>query len=440
MNFIRGFFMFVCMEIQDLYYLFLEKENVSTDTRNIIKDSIFFALKGENFDANQFAQQALDNGASYAIVDDKNVVKSDKFILVDDVLTTLQSLANHHRKQFKIPVIGITGSNGKTTTKELIFAVLSKKYNTLATKGNLNNHIGVPLTLLSLKTDTEIAIIEMGANHIGEIDFLSKIAEPIFGIITNIGKAHIEGFGSYEGVIQTKSELYKFIKQNEGILFVNEDDELLMDLSSEINRISYGENAKSHDFKLVESSPNLKIAWNNNIITTNLYGKYNFPNIMAAICIGDYFNVDEQDIIDAITNYVSTNNRSQFAEIRGNTYYLDAYNANPTSMNAAIETFIEGYFSNKLMILGDMLELGNVSDEEHLVIIEKAANNHLNTIFVGNNFFSFSDKYKNNKLLHFFKSYEEVIKWFVENNPKNKNILVKGSRGIKLEKIVEAQK
>ena len=409
MKFIRGFFMFVCMEIQDLYYLFLEKENVSTDTRNIIKDSIFFALKGENFDANQFAQQALDNGASYAIVDDKNVVKSDKFILVDDVLTTLQSLANHHRKQFKIPVIGITGSNGKTTTKELIFAVLSKKYNTLATKGNLNNHIGVPLTLLSLKTDTEIAIIEMGANHIGEIDFLSKIAD-------------------------------KFIKQKEGTLFVNEDDKLLMDLSFEINRISYGENAKSHDFKLVESSPNLKIAWNNNIITTNLYGKYNFPNIMAAICIGDYFNVDEQDIIDAITNYVSTNNRSQFAEIRGNTYYLDAYNANPTSMNAAIETFIEGHFSNKLMILGDMLELGNVSDEEHLVIIEKAANNHLNTIFVGNNFFSFSDKYKNNKLLHFFKSYEEVIKWFVENNPKNKNILVKGSRGIKLEKIVEAQK
>jgi len=432
--------MFVYMEIQELYHLFLEKENVSTDTRNIIKDSIFFALKGENFDANQFAQQALDNGAFYAVVDDKNVVKSDKFILVDDVLTTLQNLANHHRKQFKIPVIGITGSNGKTTTKELIFAVLSKKYKTLATKGNLNNHIGVPLTLLSLKADTEIAIIEMGANHIGEIEFLSKIAEPTFGIITNIGKAHIEGFGSYEGVIQTKSELYKFIKQNEGILFVNEDDELLMDLSSEINRIGYGENAKSYDFKLVESSPNLKIAWNNNLITTNLYGKYNFPNIMAAICIGDYFNVAKQDIIDAIANYVSTNNRSQFAEIGGNIYYLDAYNANPTSMNAAIETFIEGQFSNKLMILGDMLELGNVSDEEHCTIIEKALNNQLTTIFVGHNFFSLSDKYKDNELLHFFNNYEEVINWFTENSPKNRNILVKGSRGIKLEKIVEAQK
>jgi UDP-N-acetylmuramoyl-tripeptide--D-alanyl-D-alanine ligase len=428
------------MEIQELYHLFLEKENVSTDTRNIIKDSIFFALKGENFDANQFAQQALDNGASYVVVDDKNVVKSSKFILVDDVLTTLQNLANHHRKQFKIPVIGITGSNGKTTTKELIYVVLSKKYNTLATQGNLNNHIGVPLTLLSLKKDIEIAIIEMGANHIGEIEFLSKIAEPNFGIITNIGKAHIEGFGSYQGVIQTKSELYKFIKQSQGVLFVNEDDELLMDLSSEINRIGYGENAKSHDFKLIESSPNLKIVWDNNIIRTSLYGKYNFPNIMAAICIGNYFNVDEHDIIDAISNYVSTNNRSQFAKIAGNTYYLDAYNANPTSMNAAVDTFIEGEFSNKLMILGDMLELGSISYEEHLNIIEKALNNQLETIFVGNHFFSLSDKYKENEFLHFFKIYEEVIKWFVENNPKNRNILVKGSRGIKLEKIVEAQK
>lgn len=432
--------MFVYMEIQELYHLFLEKENVSTDTRNIIKDSIFFALKGENFDANQFAQQALDNGASYVVVDDKNVVKSSKFILVDDVLTTLQNLANHHRKQFKIPVIGITGSNGKTTTKELIYVVLSKKYNTLATQGNLNNHIGVPLTLLSLKKDIEIAIIEMGANHIGEIEFLSKIAEPNFGIITNIGKAHIEGFGSYQGVIQTKSELYKFIKQSQGVLFVNEDDELLMDLSSEINRIGYGENAKSHDFKLIESSPNLKIVWDNNIIRTSLYGKYNFPNIMAAICIGNYFNVDEHDIIDAISNYVSTNNRSQFAKIAGNTYYLDAYNANPTSMNAAVDTFIEGEFSNKLMILGDMLELGSISYEEHLNIIEKALNNQLETIFVGNHFFSLSDKYKENEFLHFFKIYEEVIKWFVENNPKNRNILVKGSRGIKLEKIVEAQK
>lgn len=432
--------MFVYMEIQELYHLFLEKENVSTDTRNIIKDSIFFALKGENFNANQFAQQALDNGASYVVVDDKNVVKSSKFILVDDVLTTLQNLANHHRKQFKIPVIGITGSNGKTTTKELIYTVLSKKYNTLATQGNLNNHIGVPLTLLSLKKDTEIAIIEMGANHIGEIEFLSNIAEPNFGIITNIGKAHIEGFGSYQGVVQTKSELYKFIKQSEGFLFVNEDDELLMDLSSEINRIGYGENAKNHDFKLVESSPNLKIAWDNNIITTNLYGKYNFPNIMAAICIGNYFNVDEQDIIDAITNYISTNNRSQFAKIAGNTYYLDAYNANPTSMNAAVDTFIEGKFSNKLMILGDMLELGNISYEEHLNIIEKALNNQLETIFVGNNFFELSDKYKTVKQLHFFKNHEEVISWFSNNQPKNKNILVKGSRGIKLEKIIEAQK
>lgn len=428
------------MEIQKLYTLFLEKENISTDTRNINKNCLFFALKGESFDGNQFAQQALDSGAAYAVVDDEHVVISDKYILVDDVLTTLQNLANHHRKQFKIPVIGITGSNGKTTTKELIYTVLSKKYNTLATQGNLNNHIGVPLTLLSLKKDTEIAIIEMGANHIGEIEFLSKIAEPNFGIITNIGKAHIEGFGSYQGVVQTKSELYKFIKQSEGFLFVNEDDELLMDLSSEINRIGYGENAKSHDFKLIESSPNLKIAWDNNIITTNLYGKYNFPNIMAAICVGNYFNVDEQDIIDAIANYISTNNRSQLAEIGENTYYMDAYNANPTSMNAAIDTFVEGKFSNKLMILGDMLELGSVSYEEHVNIIEKALSNQLETIFVGNNFFELSDKYKTVKQLHFFKNYEEVINWFSNNQPKNRNVLVKGSRGIKLEKIVEAQK
>lgn len=432
--------MFVYMEIQKLHQLFLEKGNVSTDTRNIIKDSIFFALKGDNFDANQFAQQALDNGASFVVVDNEKVVTSDKYIVVDDVLITLQQLANYHRKQFKIPVIGITGSNGKTTTKELIFAVLSKKYKTLATKGNLNNHIGVPLTLMSLKPDTEIAIVEMGANHIGEIAFLSKIAEPTFGIITNIGKAHIEGFGNYQGVIKTKYELYKFIKQHEGILFINTDDELLMDLSLEINRVGYGESAKNHDFKLIESSPNLKLTWKDNIITTNLYGKYNFPNIMAAICIGDYFNVSENDIMDAITTYVATNNRSQFTQIGENTYYLDAYNANPTSMKAAMETFIEGKFSNKLMILGDMLELGNVSEEEHSFVVEKAENNQLETIFVGSNFFLLSEKYKDNKLLHFFKNYEEVIDWFAENNPKSRNILVKGSRGIKLEKIVEAQK
>lgn len=427
------------MKIQELYKLFLEKGNVSTDTRKIIKDSLFFALKGENFDGNKFAQHAIDNGASYAIVDDSTIANHTNILFVEDVLITLQQLANYHRKRLNIPVIGITGSNGKTTTKELINAVLSKKYKTVATIGNLNNHIGVPLTILSITNECEIAIIEMGANHQKEIAFLCHIAEPNYGIITNIGKAHIEGFGSFEIVIQTKSELYHFIKEHEGILFVNEDDALLVKLSKEMNTVFYGNSAAFCQANLISSSPVLELEWKNQLITTQLYGSYNFTNILAALCIGTYFKVDEHKMVEAISAYKPTNNRSQLVEIVDNRFYLDAYNANPTSMNAAIDTFIENKEQHKLMILGDMLELGTISEVEHLQIIEKVLHSKIKTLFVGKIFSALGVNYQIN-LISFFENYLQAAAWLKNESLSNFNILIKGSRGIQLEKILEKLK
>ncbi|PKP49148.1 MAG: UDP-N-acetylmuramoyl-tripeptide--D-alanyl-D-alanine ligase, partial [Bacteroidetes bacterium HGW-Bacteroidetes-12] len=412
------------METNQLYKLFIEHPVVCTDTRKITKNCIFFALKGENFNGNLFAKNALDLGATYAIVDEKEVATQPNIIYVKDALVALQELANYHRKQFNIPFIAITGSNGKTTTKELINAVLSKRYKTVATVGNLNNHIGVPLTILSVTNQSEVAIIEMGANHPKEIGFLCTIAEPNYGIITNIGKAHIEGFGSFEGVIQTKSELYHFIEANKGKLFVNVDDDLLVNLSKNINSVLYGNSSSFCNARLISSNPVLLLDWKGNRITTQLYGKYNFTNILAAICIGTYFQVEDHNIVEAITEYTSTNNRSQLVKKGTNVFYLDAYNANPTSMNAAIDTFIENKIKNKLMILGDMLELGAISEAEHQIIIKKAISSKITTLFVGKNFGLFASKYKN-KSIHFFENHKQASSFVKTQNFLNFNILIK---------------
>jgi UDP-N-acetylmuramoyl-tripeptide--D-alanyl-D-alanine ligase len=417
------------MKITELYKIYLEHPIISTDTRKISKGCLFFALKGESFDANTFAEQAINDGAAYAIIDNINFKKSEQFILVNDVLTTLQQLANHHRKQFTIPFIGITGSNGKTTSKELINAVLSQKYKTIATQGNLNNHIGVPLTILSIPKECEIAIIEMGANHIGEIEQLCKISEPTLGIITNIGTAHIEGFGSREGVIKAKSELYHFIKENNGKLFLNENDDLLTKLAEKIPSINYSR----EEITNLSSNPFLSFEWNNVRIETQLYGDYNISNILAAIKIGEYFNVGIIAIKSALENYVSTNNRSQIIKLANHTLYLDAYNANPTSMNAAIDSFSKIETENKFLILGDMLELGNISQEEHQKIADKIHHLKLNALLVGNEFQHIKNKYH----LTSVKNTDEAIAWLENKLNAINSILIKGSRGIRLEKISE---
>lgn len=417
------------MNVEDLYKKYQEHPIISTDTRKILDGCLFFALKGENFDANEFAEQAILKGAAFSIIDNANFKLSEKFILVDNVLETLQQLANYHRKQLNIPFIGITGSNGKTTTKELINTVLSQKYKTVATQGNLNNHIGVPLTLLSVPIGCEIAIIEMGANHIGDIHQLCEIAEPNFGIITNIGTAHIEGFGSREGVIKAKSELYHFIKETKGIIFLNDNDELLVSLSKEIRVIKYSKN----EINNIDSNPFLTFNWKELKIETQLYGEYNIPNILAAIKIGEYFNVEKTAIKSALENYVSTNNRSQVVKLPNHTLYLDAYNANPTSMNAAIDAFFTLNAPNKFLILGDMLELGHVSQEEHQKIADKIHHLNLNALLVGNEFQSIKNKY------HFIavKNTDEAILWLANQLDFFKSILIKGSRGIRLEKMSE---
>lgn len=417
------------MNIEDLYKIYQEHPSICTDTRKISTGCLFFALKGENFDANEFAETAINKGASFSIINDKKYYLSDKCILVDNVLATLQQLANYHRKQLNIPIIGITGSNGKTTTKELINAVLSQKYKTVATQGNLNNHIGVPLTLLSIPKNCKIAIIEMGANHIGEIEFLCKIAEPNFGIITNIGTAHIEGFGSKEGVIKAKSELYHCIKESKGTLFINKNDDLLIKLAEEIQSISYSK----EDITNLSSNPFLSFNWKNLKIETQLYGEYNISNILAAIRIGEYFNVEKTAIKTALENYVSTNNRSQVVKLAHHTLYLDAYNANPTSMDVAIDAFSILNAPNKFLILGDMLELGNVSHEEHQKIVEKIQHLNLKALLVGNEFQSIKNK------CHFtaVKNTDEAILWLANQLDKFDSILIKGSRGVRLEKVSE---
>ncbi|HTB05723.1 MAG TPA: UDP-N-acetylmuramoyl-tripeptide--D-alanyl-D-alanine ligase [Bacteroidia bacterium] len=423
--------------IEDLYALYLKYPVVGTDTRNIKKDSIFFSLKGANFNANEFAKEAISKGAKYAVIDEE-AHYSEGCILVKDVLATLQQLANHHRKQFKIPVIGITGSNGKTTTKELMATVLSKKYKTHFTQGNLNNHIGVPLTLLALKKEHEIAIIEMGANHQGEIAALSNIAEPDFGIITNIGKAHLEGFGGPEGVIKAKSELYHFIKAKKGKLFVNADDELLMRLSNGIDRVTYGTSPDSDCEGITEKESFLAkaIFIDDGIeveVQSKLAGRYNFYNMLAAACVGFTFGLTLSQIKEAIEGYVPSNNRSQVVKKESNIIWVDAYNANPSSMKSAIETFAELPENNKVLILGDMFELGDESPKEHQSLADLIENKKCwNAVYlVGKEF----GKTKSSATL--FETTEAFAEWLKTHALKERTILLKGSRGMAMEKLLE---
>ncbi|MHB1148111.1 MAG: UDP-N-acetylmuramoyl-tripeptide--D-alanyl-D-alanine ligase [Lutibacter sp.] len=417
------------MNITELYQLYTQTYLVDTDTRKIRKGSMFFCLKGDNFNGNVFAAEAIKSGASYAVIDEEKYNTLPNTILVQNVLETLQKLANFHRKQLALPIISLTGSNGKTTTKELINAVLSKKYETAATAGNLNNHIGVPLSLLSMTPRTEIGIVEMGANHLKEIEFLCNIAEPNYGLITNFGKAHLEGFGDFEGVIKAKSELYDFIRLNKGTVFINTDDALQVKQSSGINAIEFN----SSNIEFVEANPFVKVQFKNTIIESNLIGKYNYNNIAVAVAVGNYFDISENNIKNAIENYIPVNNRSQIIQKGTNKIILDAYNANPSSMQAALENFAQLKDTHKIVFLGDMFELGKDSKTEHEKIANLATSCNFSKVFLIGKAFS-TTSVKNAYVSESFESFKNSTNY---SNINNATILIKGSRGMALERVLD---
>lgn len=425
--------------LEKIYKHYLEAGKISTDSRKIEKGCLFFALKGANFNGNQYATQAIEKGAAYAVVDQEEFATSDRTILVKDVLQCLQELASHHRQQLGIPMLAITGSNGKTTTKELIAAILSNKYKLVFTQGNLNNHIGVPLTLLSMDETTEFAVVEMGANHPGEIATLCQIADPDFGIITNIGKAHLEGFGSFEGVVRTKGELYEYIGKKNGTIFYNSDNPILEKIGKELpKRISYGKAGADLNGEPVQSPPfiHVKVNFPKGVLYLNskLTGDYNFENILAAACIGNYFGVDPLQIQKSIKQYTPDNNRSQLIQKDGLRIVMDAYNANPTSMKVSIESFAVDSTENTFLILGDMLELGKYSAQEHRSVLELLKEKGFKNVFlVGGEFTKVSEGFD----FHNFKDVNELGKFLQKRKIKNGNILVKGSRGIQLEKVLD---
>ncbi|NNC50961.1 MAG: UDP-N-acetylmuramoyl-tripeptide--D-alanyl-D-alanine ligase [Flaviramulus sp.] len=424
------------MKIEALHKLFLESNSVCTDTRKLEQNDMFFALKGDNFDGNTYAKNALKLGAKHAIIDDPEYHLETKTILVNDVLETLQELATYHRNFLKIPIIALTGSNGKTTTKELINAVLSKKFKTTATFGNLNNHIGVPLTLLSMDTDTEIGIVEMGANHQKEIAFLCDIAQPDYGYITNFGKAHLEGFGGVKGVIKGKSELYDYLKANNNIIFINTNDPIQVKKTKKANIFTFGNTVLGTDVSInfVEAQPFVSCVYKNLIIQSQLIGEYNFNNISAAITIGSYFKIEPNDIKIAIKNYVPKNNRSQIINKGTNKIILDAYNANPSSMRAALVSF-EKQSGHKIAILGDMFELGKEAKTEHQTVADLALSMNIdNVIFVGENFFQSKINWdKASK----YKTFEDLKTLSDVSEIQNTTLLIKGSRGMALERTLD---
>jgi UDP-N-acetylmuramoyl-tripeptide--D-alanyl-D-alanine ligase len=417
------------MEIKDLHQLFLQKKAIATDTRNIIPDSMFFALKGDNFDANAFAMDAIEKGASYVIMD--NVAfwqDQSQYILVENVLQTLQELASYHRKYLNLPIIGLTGSNGKTTTKELIHIVLSKRYETVATRGNLNNHIGVPLTLLSMGDETAMGIVEMGANHFGEIKSLCQIASPDYGYITNFGKAHLEGFGSLEGVVKAKSELYDFLNIHDGIAFVNPKDSVQMSQTAHHKRILLKE-VESVD----DDSEFVVVKVDQIEIRTQLVGQYNVANIAAAISIGLHFGVNISDIKEAIESFKPDNKRSQLIDKGYCKIILDAYNANPSSMQAALDNFTKGDVSDKVVILGDMFELGESSRSEHQKLVDNIEQFSFHHIFlIGTRFYA-----TQRKTAVSFNTFEDFKNHFKKSDFQNQTVLIKGSRGMALERVLE---
>lgn len=425
--------------MKKIYPLFLECDSISTDTRNIALNSMFFALKGDNFNGNKFAEIAIEKGAKYAIVDEIEYENPKLGIFyVNNSLETLQKLANYHRKQLKTPILSLTGSNGKTTTKELIARVLQKKYNIISTIGNLNNHIGVPLTLLRLKKEHELAIVEMGANHLKEIEFLCEIAEPDFGYITNFGKAHLEGFGGIEGVIQAKSELYNYLEKNNKIAFVNTDDSKQIELTENLKTIKFGsQNNADYQFKYLKNN-NAKcppIQYNSTIVQSELIGEYNLSNVAAAIAIGLHLKVDLQDIKAAIEAYTSGDNRSQLVNKNDYKIILDAYNANPSSMEVALKNF-SSINGEKAVVLGDMFELGDSSKIEHQNIADLAFKLKFNEIYLIGNYFHSIDK-ENLSNIKTFENREEAINYFSQHPIRSKTLLIKGSRGMQLEKIIE---
>ena len=423
--------------LEKIYELYKKAYSITTDSRNISKDCIFVALKGEHFDGNDFALQVAEEGiAAGVIADRKDLPKHDRLFVVDDSLKALQELAKHHREQLGLPIIGITGTNGKTTTKELISAVLSKKYNIIYTQGNFNNQLGVPLTVLRIKPDTEMAVVEMGASHPGDIDELTNIGEPNYGIITNIGRAHLRDFGGYEGVIKTKNEMYQYIGTHKGILFVNKDNELLMSLANNINKVTYGTgNDADVKGKMLSANPYLSVEWNGYKIDTQLVGDYNFENVLAAICVGKYFKVAENDIVEALSSYCPTNNRSQVIETGKNRVVMDAYNANPTSMSYSIKNFRNICKDDNLLILGDMLELGEESQQEHQTIVKLLQElKFKNVCLVGEEFSKVSEHSK----FSIFENVEALIEYLANHPISGFDILVKGSNGIHLNKIIDS--
>lgn len=431
------FYFCTLMETTALYNIYKQYPSIQTDTRKLKRGDLFFALKGPNFNGNLFAKQALDAGAAYAVIDEQEFAIDDRYIVVSDVLTTLQQLANYHRRQLNIPFIAITGSNGKTTTKELVTAVLSRKYKTYATEGNLNNHIGVPLTLLKIKNDAEMAVIEMGANHQKEIAGYCLVAEPTHGIINNAGKAHIEGFGGVEGVRKGKGELYDYLRGNNGTIFRNTDLDYLADMSKGIgNQITYGTTHAMYTGKPLMNDVFLSVALATpveTIIKSQLVGDYNFPNILVAIAVGLHFGVPENEVQAAIEGYNPDNSRSQWLQKGSNKIILDAYNANPTSMNAAITNFANTTLQHKMLWIGAMKEMGPDEVKEHTELVQLIQQYQWdNVILVGKEFNGISHNY-----LHFETS-TSAAAYVHQNMPTDASILIKGSRGSKMELLLDA--
>ena len=424
------------MDINRIHNLFLKCNSVSIDTRKIEPNSMFVAIKGVHFNANIFANEALEKGASYVLIDDESYFIDQRTILVENSLIALQELAKFHRQYLKLPIIALTGSNGKTTTKELIQVVLSKKYKTKATLGNLNNHIGVPLTLLSFNTETEIGIVEMGANHKKEIQFLCGLATPDYGYITNFGKAHLEGFGGVEGVIEGKSEMYQYLSENNKLAFVNLEDPIQVEKTKTLKSYSFGINKESADVNIasIKANPFVEISYSGLEIITHLIGLYNANNICAALTIGKYFGIDDKAIKVALESYIPENNRSQLLTKGTNQIILDAYNANPSSMTVAIENFVQLDNANKIMILGDMFELGSESHLEHQAIVDLLFKEEIIIChFIGVAFYTNKIKRAN---FYFHETFESFSKCFQETKIENSSILIKGSRGMALERTL----
>lgn len=425
------------MDINYIHSLFLQCNSISIDTRKIEPNSLFVAIKGERFDANTFAKEALEKGAAYVIIDNETYFIDQRTILVEDSLIALQELAKFHRDYLKLPIIALTGSNGKTTTKELIHAVLSRKFKTKATVGNLNNHIGVPLTLLSFTAETEIGIVEMGANHKKEIEFLCELAKPDYGYITNFGKAHLEGFGGVEGVIEGKSEIYKYLSANDKLVFINLEDPIQVERSKSLKSYSFGINKTNADMNItsIKANPFVTIVYSDLVVQSHLIGLYNANNINAALTIGKYFGVTDSEIKYALESYIPENNRSQLVKKGSNQIILDAYNANPSSMSVAIENFLQLDNANKVMILGDMFELGDESLQEHKAIVAMLSKDeNVKCYFVGSAFYE-SKIEKDN--FWFYNTFESFSNDLSEMKFDNSTILIKGSRGMALERTLE---